>query len=375
LQRPSAGFTPNWAEEGFENTTLRQVVRLTAGGTAVRIRLSNQYGTTPLAIAGATIGRSAGGASITQEGLRELSFKHQSSIVIPAGEQILTDDVLLSTEPAQSLVVSLYLRERSGPATFHATANANTYRAGGDHRNDINADAFTESATSWYYLADVETAGGAAQPPAIVAFGDSITDGVGSTTDSNNRYPDELAEYFQEHNDPRPVLNLGITANRILTDSAWYGDKAMDRFQRDVIDKPGVGTVIVLAGINDIGFSDWNIPTATPKPEISLEQLTAGQRSLITRARSKGIRTIGATLLPFKGCFYYTERGERIRDALNDWIRTSAGYDVVVDFDRIMAAPGDPDQLTPAYDSGDHLHPNDVGYRVMARSIDPSSFR
>ncbi|GGV07940.1 hypothetical protein GCM10010182_28900 [Actinomadura cremea] len=246
-----------------------------------------------------------------------------------------------------------------------------TYRADGDHLDDLGTAAFTGKTQSWYYLTDVEVSGGGTpRRDAVVTLGDSITDGFGSTPDADNRFPDEPAEHLREERRPRAVLNAGIGGNRLLNASAWYGEPALARLQRDVLSKQGVGTLIILEGINDIGFADWPDPTAAPNPQVSVQQLIAAHRAIIRRAHDKGLRVVGATLLPYKDSQYFTRQGEKTRDALNHWIRTSGAYDAVLDFDRRMAAPGDADRLNPIYDSGDHLHPNDHGYGVMAEAVD-----
>ncbi|WP_336216804.1 SGNH/GDSL hydrolase family protein [Nonomuraea sp. LPB2021202275-12-8] len=370
-QRPSTGFAPNWSQEGFGGHTLRQVVRLTAAGTKLRIRLSNQYGSAPLKIAGATIARTGKGASLQAGSVRPLRFGGARSATIAPGSQLVSDVARLRVGPLESVTITLRLSERTGPATFHAQGYATTYRAGGDHLDDLGAAAFTDKTQSWYYLTDVEVSGGGTpRRQAVVTLGDSITDGFGSTPDADNRYPDELAEHLRDAGRPRAVLNAGIGGNRLLNDSAWYGGPALARLQRDVLSKPGVGTLIVLQGINDIGFADWTDPTAAPNPRVSAQQLITAHREIIRRAHAKGIKVIGATLLPYKDSQYFTAQGEQTRDALNQWIRTSRAYDAVLDFDRHLAAPGDADQLNPIYDSGDHLHPNDQGYRVMAEAVD-----
>ncbi|MFC9996137.1 SGNH/GDSL hydrolase family protein [Nocardia sp. NPDC127526] len=370
-QRPSAGFGPNWSEAGFTDQTLRQVVRVTNGGDSVRIKLSNRFGASPLEIAGATVAESKEGAAVHPESVRALTFADDATAVIPAGGEIASDAVGLPVEALDSVAVTLYLKGATGPATFHSQAWTDSYRATGDHLSDSAATAFTDRTNSWYYLTDVEVAGVAPRDDTVVAFGDSITDGFGATPGANRRWPDALADRLAAANRQRAVLNLGIGGNLVLNDSAWYGERSTVRFQRDVLDKPGVRTVILLQGVNDIGFSEApGQPTYQPGPDLSAEQIIAGYRTLIARARAEGVRVIGATLLPLAGSDHYSARAAAKWHAVNDWIRTSGEYDAVVDWAAALADPSNPEALAPAYDSGDHLHPNDAGYRLMAETID-----
>ncbi|MEV5595818.1 SGNH/GDSL hydrolase family protein [Streptomyces sp. NPDC052496] len=363
---------PDWSRQGFTDQTVRQVVRVSTGGTRARIELSNRYGRTPLTVTGATVARAGKGASVQDGTVRHLLFKGQRSVIVPAGQEVRSDGLAMKVRALESLTVTLYLAGPTGPATFHQAAFATTYRASGDHRADTGGEAFKERSQSWYYLSGVEVAGGkgGACRSGVVTFGDSITDGYGSTVDANRRYPDVLAERFAATGHPRSVLNQGIGGNRVTADSTWAGEKGVARFRHDVLGEPDVGTVIVLEGINDIGASAWPDWPDGPAPDVSVAQLIKGHRELIRQAHAAGVKAVGATVTPFKGAAYYSERGEAKRDALNEWIRTSGEYDEVVDLDRTLADPADRDRLAPAYDSGDHLHPSDAGYRAMAEAVD-----
>ncbi|MEU3747903.1 MULTISPECIES: SGNH/GDSL hydrolase family protein [Streptomyces] len=370
-QSPTAPFTANWSQQGFENHTVRQVVRVTTGGTRARIELTNRYGSTPLRITGATVARTAEGGAVRPGSVRPLRFDGRASVTIPAGGTLLSDAANLPVEAFGSLTVTLYLAEKTGPATFHHFSSATSYRADGDHRGDLTGTAFRETSASWYFLSGVEVTGGrdTGRRNGVVTFGDSITDGVGSKLDANGRYPDELAERLAESGRPRAVVNHGIAGNQVVNDTTWAGERALKRFRQDVLTEPGVRTVIVLEGINDIGGSTATFP-APPTPDVSAAQLIAGHRTLIREAHAKGLKVVGATLTPIKGSFYDTPANEAKREAVNDWIRTSGAYDAVVDFDRAVADPTDPDRILPAYDSGDGLHPNDAGYEAMAEAVD-----
>ncbi|MCE6997373.1 SGNH/GDSL hydrolase family protein [Saccharothrix sp. S26] len=366
---PTDSLGPGWGTAGFDNHTVRQVVRISDGGAAVRIRLSNAYGTSPLVVTGATVAQAAQGAAVRPNTVRHVAFRGHRSVTVPVGGDVVGDLAPLPVAALGKVTVTLYLAGKTGPATGHTFASATSWRASGDHRADVAADAFTETSQSWYYLNAVEVVDLDPRREVVVAFGDSITDGAASTVDADNRYPDELAERLGGR---RGVVNAGIGGNRVLNDSSCFGEKATTRFERDALAQPDVRTVILLEGINDIGFSQFPIDCTTPNPEVTAAELIAGYRELIGKAHAKGVRIVGGTLLPFKGAGYYTEAGEAVRDEVNAWIRTSGEFDAVVDFDRAMADPADPDALRPAYDSGDRLHPNDAGYRAMAEAVDLS---
>ncbi|MFE6162971.1 SGNH/GDSL hydrolase family protein [Streptomyces sp. NPDC056486] len=370
-QRASTGFKPNWSEDGFSGQTLRQVVRVTQGGDRARIRLSNAYGTSPLHIAGATIARTKKGAAVEEASVRRLTFEGRRSVSIPARGQLSSDEAGLDLKPFESVTVTLHLARTTGPATFHAQSFATSYRAQGDHVGDSGAGAFDESTESWYFLSGVDVSG--KEPghgKGVVLFGDSITDGFASSTDLNRRWSDALAERLTKAGTPRPVLNAGIGGNLVLNDSAWYGERGTARFGRDALSLPGVGTVVVLEGLNDIGFSESDTPTYKPAPEVSTGELIAGHRKLIRAAHAKGVKVVGATLLPLGGSDHYGERAAKVSGEFNEWVRSSGEYDSYVDFDRALADPADGERIAPQYDSGDHLHPNDAGYRAMARAVD-----
>ena len=373
-QRPGTGFAPNWSERGFARQSLRQVLRPSLGGDRVRLQLSNRYGTGPLTVAGATIARSAGGAAVHADSVRQLTVGGERTFTVPVGAECAGDPLPFTATALEPVAVTLYLAEPTGPATYHDQALTTGYRAAGDHRSDTDGTAFTETTQSWYYLSGLDVAGGPALPPGIALFGDSLTDGTGSTPDADRRFPDALARRLAEAGRPRAVLNQGIGGNRITVDSPWLGERATARFRRDVLDQPGVGTVVILLGINDIGISEVAgaspFPVFEPCTEVSAEQVVAGYRDLIGQARAAGLRVVGATVLPAAPSVFSTARSEAKRAAINTWIRTSGAYDAVIDLDRALACRTAPDRLDPAYDSGDHLHLNDAGYQAMAAAVD-----
>ncbi|KQX57858.1 MULTISPECIES: SGNH/GDSL hydrolase family protein [unclassified Streptomyces] len=378
-QPPGPG---NWSQQGFTDHTLRQTVRVTAGGTRLRIELSNRYGTTPLHLTGATVARataptptgtagpgSVEPGSVEPGSVRRLTFGPggDTAATVPRGGTVLSEAADLPVAPFARVTVTLHLAGPTGPATSHLLATATSHRAKGDRLADTDGSAFTEHGTSWYYLSGIEVSGGARaeRPGAVVTFGDSLTDGAGATTDADNRYPDELAERLAAAGRPRAVLNHGIGGNRVVRDGGVFGEQALDRFAPDVLAERGVSTVLVLEGINDLG--------GRRHADVTVDELIEGHRTLIREARARGLKVVGATLTPVKGSVYDTPATEAERDAFNHWIRTAEGadaYDAYVDFDRALADPADPDRMLPAYDSGDHLHPSDAGYRAMAEAID-----
>jgi lysophospholipase L1-like esterase len=336
------------------------------GGEMVRVRFSNLYGTDPLVIGAAQIAQTLKGAAVVAGSGKPLTFHGQTSVSIPAGALVVSDGVPFKFAPLSDLTVSFYLPSPSGPITEHQLGNATSYHAPGNvAANDALETPST--LTSWEYLNGIDTLA-SADAAAVITIGDSITDGAKSTIDTNQRWPDELARRLQA--DPKyrhlAVLNEAISGNKILLDGA--GPNALARFDRDVIAQSGAKYLLILEGINDIGRLHTVPDGATAADLISaLDQM-------IVRAHAHGIAVIGCTLTPYHGAGYYTENGETIRKAVNDWIRTSGAFDGVVDFEAAVRDPNHPDTFLPADDPGDHLHPNDAGYKVMGDAIDLKLF-
>ena len=374
MQQPTPS-TPamgeNWSMEGFSNQTVRQEVRVSGGGNVARIRLSNLYGTEPLRLAGATIAESAGGAATEPGTMRSLTFHGRRSVTIPVGQVTASDVTHLHVTPLESLTITLYFAAPTGPSTFHEDGLTTTYQATGDHARDSGAAAFDgPTSHSYYYLTGVDVA--TRGPQTVVAFGDSITNGHNSTVGGNDRYTDALAERLIAAQSPLSVANAGITGNLLLHQLPCFGEAGITRFERDALDQPGVRTVIVMEGSNDIWDSQADFGCGTT-PAVTAGQIIDGFRALIGAAHARGIRAIGATILPFKANYEQPadfQRAEAIREAVNNWILSSGEYDAVTDFAAAVADPADPQQLNPSYDSGDHLHPNDVGYQAIAAAID-----
>jgi len=353
------------------NQTLRQIVHTTLGGDRVRVTLSNAFSAAPLTIGAAHIAVRAKEAAIAAGTDRALTFSGFATTTIPAGAIVVSDPVTLGVPAFADLAIDLYLPDdvEGQSMTVHRAALQTSYLAAGNHAGETDWPGATKI-SSWYYLQAVEVAA-PDRTPVVVAVGDSITDGSGSTADLNSRWPDHLARRLAEqHKGARvPVLNAGIGGNRLLSEGTpEAGINILARFDRDVLMQSGVTHVVVMEGINDIGNARENAkPTA--------EELIGAQKQLIERAHNRGLKIFGATLTPFEGAAYYTAIGEAKRQAVNEWIRTAKSYDGVIDFDVAVRDPGQPKRFLPQYDRGDHLHPSDAGYEAMARTINLGLFK
>lgn len=359
------------AAAGFDNQTVRNIVFTSTGGDAVRLVLTNVFGTTPLQVGDVTVAVAGTGAAVAPGTVHQVTVGGSTSFEIPPGAQVLSDPVAMPVPSLQDLAVSVYLPGQTGAATIHSDAQQVNWVSGtGDHAADTGAGGFTTQTQSWFYVSALivsspRTAG------TVVAFGDSITDGFRSTVGANARWPNDLARRLDALGGlTMSVADQGISGNRVLNDALCCGVNAEARFDRDALDQPGVRDIIVLEGINDFGFSAVPPnPVIDPVTDVSAAQVIAGYEQLIAQAHARGLKIFGATLLPFKGAGYYTAAGETKREAVNTWIRTSGAFDGVIDFDKLMGDPADPETLNPAWDSGDHLHPNDAGYQAMADAV------
>jgi lysophospholipase L1-like esterase len=361
---PASGTPAPW--DVASGDTLRQMVHLSVGGTAVRIRLSNRFGTSALLLGHVTVAVQMPGAptAAAEPGtIRNVTFSGSPSAAVVPGGDLVSDAVWLPVQPGTNLMVSSYLPEVSGPVTTHPEALQTSYfSTGGDHAGDRSGDAFTGTTVQWHDLTGVDVLDRSAQG-SVVALGDSITDGNQSAVDMNHRWPDALAARLLAlpSAEQAGVLNAGISGNRLLLDGGMMGVKALDRLDEDVFSRTGVCTVVVFEGINDIQQSPHQLDPA---------KIEAAYRQIVDEAHARGIRVVGATLLPFKGFPAWSPALEQTREAVNTYIRTSATFDAVVDFDEALRDPSDPLQLRPAYDSGDHIHPDDAGYRMMGDAVD-----
>jgi lysophospholipase L1-like esterase len=350
----------------FNNQTLRQIVRTSIGGTRARVVLSNAFGTAPLTIGAAHVALRDKESAIVPGSDRALTFSARPAMAIPTGAVLVSDPVELAVPAMGDLAVDLYLPGNTdAPSPLTAFTNALQTNYVSETGNFAGTPAFPVVARTpgWFVVSRIEVMAPQAVG-AVVTVGDSITAGSRSTPDANNRYSNHLARRLLAQGMTMAVLNAGIGGNRVLTEGAYTaGINVVGRFDRDVLAQPGVTHVIVLEGINDIGNARAN-PTPTA------EDLIAAHKQLIERAHTRGIVILGATLTPFEGAMYFTPIGEAKRQALNQWIRTSRAYDGVVDFDEATRDPSHPARFLPQYESGDHLHPSDAGYKAMADAID-----
>jgi len=364
-------WTPAWTASMFkasgnnrnlvvENATISFPVRVGAGGSHVRVRLSNEFGPAALRIGAASI-RLANGKSVP------VTFHSSQSAEVPARGAITSDAAQLAVEPFDVIEVSLYLPGTVQLDTIHAAPGAKTrISPPGDHSGLPFAPAATSNSRPLLAGVDVLTD----QPrPVVVAYGDSITDNAGCALDAVPicRWSDVLGRRLAAAGKPHVVVTQAIAGNRVI--SVGTGPSAVDRFERDVLALPGVTHVVMLEGVNDIGGSGRVRGDGTRSPTITYEQLVEGYRTIIARAHARKIKVIGLTILPYQGAGYYTEAGDAMRMRINDWIRTSGEFDAVFDMAKVVADPGNPSQLDPALHRGDHLHPNGAGETRMGEAI------
>lgn len=365
--------------ETLSNQTSRQSVTISRGGSSVRIRISNEFGDAGLHVGASSLGYRPEGA---KKAMRvELTFGGLRSMTIPAGAAIVSDPVSVSVPDGADLEISLYFPDETPVSTYHLLGMQRSEVSGpGDY---TAAEAMPDAVSFDYvdkvsgtrfiarpFLSEVDVAD-AAPARTVVAFGDSITDGMGSTPNANHRWPDFLARRIAEAGLPLAVVNQGIGGNQVLANGLGVG--ALGRFDRDVLALPGASTVILMEGINDIGFSGGAIPGRPNAELIRPEQIIQGYRQLIERSHAKGLRIIGATMTPFAGSSAYTPEREAVRQAVNAWIRTSGAFDGVIDFDLATRDPRQPQQLRRDYASSDNIHLNDAGYAAMAAVVDLST--
>jgi len=363
----------------FNNQTLREIVHLSIGGSAVRVRFSNFFGRQSLEIGSAHLALRRNDSTILPSSDRALTFGGATGISIPSNAFVLSDPVKLAVPAESDLAISIFLPHVTTAAGFHSFALQTSYVGAGD-QTAAPSVASPRAISSWIFLAGVDVSA-PLSAAAIAVFGDSRVDGDGSTPNANRRWPNVLAKRLSQQGLPLGVLNAGIIGNRILHDAppvaVELGVNGLARFDHDALDQPGVKYVIILEGIVDIGLP--GTPVAPASEAVSIDDLIAGMKQLIERAHDRGMKVFGATQTPFSGATaipgIFSAEKEEQRKALNQWIRSSHDLDGVIDFEKVVLDPANPEKIRPAFDSGDHLHPNDAGYEAMANSIELSLFR
>ncbi len=355
----------------YASVTIRDVIHVSLGGEVVRLRISNQFGKSPVKIENVHVGLSSGQDAIQSGTNHSVTFGGESQFEIPAGQLAVSDPIALHVPPLTSLAVSLYVPRQDGISlTYHIRALSTNFYATGDQTSALVLES-PRTIHTWVFLTgvDVEAPKNAA---AVVAYGDSITDGLRSTPDANRRWPDDLARKFQ--GDPRTrersVLNLGISGNRILYPQA--GPSMVERLDRDVFGQSGVKYLILFAGINDIHHS---VNRPNPNQKETAQDIIAGMKEIVERAHQHGIKVYGATITPAGGSPFHNPTSEAMRQTINHWIRTGHGFDAWFDFDRAVRDAKNPGVLAPAFDTPDHTHLNDAGYQALANSISLKKFR
>ncbi|PAZ09091.1 G-D-S-L family lipolytic protein [Streptomyces sp. SA15] len=339
----------------------RLVVHTSVAGRDLRIRLTNAFGDRPVTFDNVYAGIQQRGAELVPGSNRRLTFDGSPSVTVPAGEVVLSDPLPGSLPAATNLVISFHSPDAAGPATGHWMALQTSYATQGDHTAEESATHWTQAIGSWFYL-DAVSVRAAARTGAVVTLGDSITDGWQSTSDLNRRWPDHLARrLLQADTHVKGVANAGMAGNKVLTDGP--GQSALNRLERDVLSQPGVRTVFLFQGVNDI----------KAYPGVTAEDLIDGYREIVERVHAAGKCVVAATVLPFKGWSEWEAGTAGVRHEVNAFIRNSGEFDAVTDFDRVLRSPQDPERILPVFDSGDHLHPNDKGMRAMADAVDLQS--
>ncbi len=380
---PQSGSpNPREALLNIDNQTVRERVRISMGGSQIQLRFSNEFGSSPLVIGSATVAVPTDASSVEQESIRSVTFEGHKSVTIPAGAPVLSDPITFPVIFGAEISVSIYFPKRLTTPTLHAFAFKHAVISQhGDFTHTEKIDAATTSTASISVTAVLVPA----QPSQrlVVAFGDSITDGDGSTVDADNNWPSDLIRRAANTSKTSAlaVVNEGIVGNRLLHDGDIFGISALARFDRDALVPAGVTHIVLLEGLNDICFPGAKMDgqyLADPNEMRSVQDITDAYRQLISRAHVRGLKLIGATITPCEGVDipgYYSEAKEATRQAVNKWIRTSGTFDGVIDFDAVVRDPNHPSQLLPKFASKDHLHPNDDGYKAMADSIDLNLFK
>lgn len=359
--------SPGLAKTGFNDQTVRMTVHTSVGGNAARIRVSNAYGMQPITIGHATVAlpTKSGSGDVRPGTMHEVQFSGRATVLIPIGGNVLSDPIAMSVPASADLAISLWLPIATGPATWHVTARSTTWYGSGDHAADISGSSMGKKDASWYFVTGVDVQNRTSNG-SIAVLGDSISDGFTATVDADHRWPDRLGERLnalpaKDH--PDGVLDMGLSGSAIGHDGSvigvpQLGDNATARLDRDVFAQAGIRTVILELAINDIWiFHDG--------PDTIINEM----RQVALQAHERGIKIYVCTASPWQGFRAWTPTLDQTRTSVNDYIRSSSDFDGVIDFDKLLRDPENPTRLKPNWDSGDHIHPNDLGYQAMANYI------
>jgi lysophospholipase L1-like esterase len=370
----------------IEDQTVRERVRVSIGGDQVCIRLSNEYGSAPLAVGAVTVGAPTDPMSVRPGSIQSVTFDGRNSVTIPAGAPVLSDPVTFPVTAGSEISISLYFPERVPTPTLHGLALKRAVLS--QHGDHTHAEKIEGASSESLILVSALLVPAQPSQRLVVAFGDSVTDGDKSTVEADHNWPNDLIRRLKTipEGSSVAVVNEGIVGNRLLNDCfiasiGCFGVSALARFDRDALALPGVTHIVVLEGINDIGFTGaklGGIYLADPADVRNPEDLIDAYRQLIARAHARGVKLIGATITPFEGAVvlgYYSESKENVRQAVNKWIRASGSFDAVIDFDAALRDPDHPQRLLPRFASSDRIHPNDLGYQAMADAIDLAVFK
>jgi lysophospholipase L1-like esterase len=374
----AADVSPRHPLANIDDKTVRQRVRVSIGGPRICIRLSNEFGSTPLDVGAATVATPIDPASVTAESIKAVTFNGRNFVTIPAGAPVLSDPVEFPVAPGSEITISLYFPKRVATPTLHELAlKRAVVSPPGDHTRatKIEGGAVCKSSISITAVLMPK----ATDQRLVVAFGDSFADGDGSSVDQDHTWPAFLSRRLNQKHEAVAVVNEGIAGNRLLADDIGTGGLA--RFERDALALPGVTHIVLVEGLNDIGFPGAKLGghyLDDPAHTRTADDLFGAYRQLVARAHAHGIKLIGATIAPFKGApfpGYFSESKDKVRQAVNQWIRTAGAFDGVIDFDAFVRDPEHPDRLLPRFISKDGLHPNDLGYQGMAQAIDLKLFK
>ncbi|ULC60831.1 SGNH/GDSL hydrolase family protein [Flaviramulus sp. BrNp1-15] len=356
----------NPPEPGLSNNTIRQIVRVSIGGEDIRLRFSNEFSKSPVTLKTVQVAVSTGGSTVDSTTIKTLKFDNKEEVIMNPGEAITSDAFSFDLKPRMDISITIYFGETSADVTGHPGSRTTSYILTGNKTSSTNfKDAIKTD--HWYVINGIDVL--VSNASAIAIIGNSITDGRGSGTNKQNRWPDILSERLLKNQNTKNtgVLNMGIGGNAVL--KGGLGPTALDRFQRDVLNQHGVKWLIILEGVNDLG--------GTPNAEAANKVATgliAAYEKMIDLAHAKNIKVYGATILPITKSFYYKDYREVARNTINDWIRNSGKFDAVIDFDKAMRDPNEPSTLLPDLHTGDYLHPNEAGYVMMGETVDLSLF-